>query len=250
VFFVKDIYDYPTATLFTGGEAEVGEVPKPVFVYLNGHFARSRGFEIEIEKRRTHYWTGRITYTFQQTKGKSSDPNEQKVIQESGGQASETRLSETYVDWNRPHKLAVNFDLRFENSAPRRWLKHSGLNVYLQGYSGRAYTPQNPLTTQAGEPNSENGPFQITTDVRVNHAFRLFSGRLDLSITGLNIFSTHVVNRVDPVTGQGRVWGVGSYDPVYYPSTKDNLYLKQAQVDDPSNYGPGAQWRFSLDYDF
>ena len=91
-FFVKDTYDYPTATLFSGGEAEAGEVPKPVFVYLNGHFARSRGFEIEVEKRRSNYWAGKLTYTYQQTKGKSSDPNEQKVVQESGGNAADTRL--------------------------------------------------------------------------------------------------------------------------------------------------------------
>ena len=252
-FFVKDIYDYPSATQFVSGEAEAGEVPKPVFVYLNGHFARSRGFEVEVEKRRSHHWAGRITYTFQETKGKSSDPNEQKVVQESGGQASETRLTETFVDWNRPHKLAINFDLRYDKEAPWGWMRDSGLNVYLQGYSGRAYTPRNPFTTQAGEPNSKNGPVQITTDIRVNHAVRLFSGRFDFSLAGLNIFGTHVINRIDPVTGRGRVWGEGSYDPKIpgFPTSEhDQMYLKQSEVDDPSNFGPGAQWRFSLDYDF
>ena len=249
-FFVKDTYDYPTATLFTGGEAAAGEVPKPIFVYLNGHFARSRGFELELEKRRSHYWSGKIVYTYQQTKGKSSDANEQKVIQASGGNAADTRLSETYVSWNRPHKLAVVFDARFDKTAPRNWLRQSGLNVYIQGYSGRAYTPQNPLTTQAGEPNSKNGPFQTTTDVRLNRALHMFSRRLDLSVVGINVFSTHLINRIDPVTGLGRVWGVGSYDPALYPSARNNTYLKQSAVDDPSNYGDGVQWRFSLDYDF
>src|SRR5437762_11460989 len=37
-FFVKDIYDYPTATIFSRGEAGLGETPTPIFVYLNGHF--------------------------------------------------------------------------------------------------------------------------------------------------------------------------------------------------------------------
>lgn len=249
-FFVKDTYDYPTATLFSGGEAGAGEVPKPVFVYLNGHFARSRGFEIELEKRRSNSWAGKLTYTFQQTKGKSSDPNEQKVVQESGGNAADTRLSETFVYWNRPHKLAAHLDIRFDQRAPRPWLRHTGLNVYMSGSSGRAYTPQNPLTDQAGEPNSKNGPFQITTDVRLNRSVHVFSKRLDISVVGVNIFSNHLINRIDPVTGRGRVWGVGSYDPVLYPRTKDNEYLKTGAVDDPSNYGDGVQWRFSLDYDF
>ena len=249
-FFVKDTYDYPSATLFTGGETTAGKSPTPVFVYLNGHFARSRGFELEIEKRRSHYWSGKIIYTYQQTKGKSSDANEQKVIQENGGNASDTRLSETFVSWNRPHKLALVLDVRFDKTAPLGWLKHTGLNVYTQGYSGRAYTPQNPLTNQAGEPNSKNGPFEATTDLRVN---RSLFGRFDLSVVGMNVFSTHRINRIDPVTGKGRVWGVGSYDPTYpgFPKNRSEIrYLRESQVDDPSNYGDGVTWRFSLDYDF
>jgi outer membrane receptor protein involved in Fe transport len=249
-FFVKDTYDYPTSTLFAGGEAAAGVTPKPIFVYLNGHFARARGFELEIEKRRSHYWSGKVTYTYQQTKGKSSDPNEQKVVQETGGNASDTRLSETFVSWNRPHKLAFVLDVRFDKTAPLEWLRYSGLNVYVQGYSGRAYTPQNPRTSQAGEPNSKNGPFQVTTDLRFNRSVHLFSRRLDVSAVGINIFSTRLINRIDPVTGRGRVWGVGSYDPVLYPLTRNDNYLKMGSVDDPSNYGDGIQWRFSLDYDF
>jgi hypothetical protein len=249
-FFVKDTYDYPTATLFAGGEAPAGQVPKPIFVYLNGHFARSRGFELEIEKRRSHHWSGKIIYTFQQTKGKSSDPNEQKVVQEGGGDAAESRLSETFVSWNRPHKLSLDFDVRFDKEAPWGWLRHSGLNFFVQGYSGRAYTPQNLLTDQAGEPYSKNGPFQITTDMRVNRSVHMLSKRLDFSFVGVNIFNNHIINRIDPVTGRGRVWLVGSYDPYYFPKSRNNTYLRQSAVDDPSNYGPGAQWRFSLDYDF
>jgi outer membrane receptor protein involved in Fe transport len=246
-FFVKDIYDYPVATTFSRLE---GSTVTPFFVYLNGHFARSRGFEIELEKRRSAFWSGKLTYTFQQTKGKSSDPNEQKVVQENGGDASETRLSETYVRWNRPHKLTASFDLRFEKDAPRSWLRHTGVNLFIQGLSGRAYTPSNPLSNQAAEPNSQNAPFQITTDVRFNRYIPMGSRRLDFSITGTNIFNNFVINRVDPVSGRGRVWGAGSYDPALFPDTRNDNFLKQSQVDDPSNYGPGAQWRMSLDYDF
>ena len=248
-FFVKDIYDYPASSLFKPLE---GRNLTPIFVYLNGHFARSRGFEIEFEKRRSNYWTGKLTYTYQQTRGKSSDPNEQKVVQETGGNAAETPLGETFVDWNRPHKLSANFDLRFEKDAPERWgfLKQSGLNIYIQGISGRAYTPSNPLAQQAAEPNSKNAPFQMTSDVRVNHRVHIGKRLFDLSVAGINVFNTHIINRVDPVTGMGRVWGVGSYDPFLFPTARDNLYLKQSQVDDPSNYGPGAQWRLQFDYDF
>jgi hypothetical protein len=247
-FFVKDIYDYPTATTFKRSQ---GASLVDIFVYLNGHFARSRGFEIELEKRRAKsYWSGRLSYTFQQTKGKSSDPNEQKIVQETGGDAAETRLSEAFVRWNRPHKVSASVDIRFDDKAPwdLNFLRHSGVNIYAQGSSGRAYTPINLTSTQAAEPYSKNGPFQATLDLRLNRWFKLGGQRLDIGLTATNLFSNHLVNRIDRVTGKGRVAGVGEYDPDEFPGVND--YTITSEVDDPSNYGPGVQWKLSLDYDF
>jgi hypothetical protein len=219
-------------------------------VYLNGHYARSKGFEIELQKRRAHYWSGRLAYTFQQTKGKSSDPNEQKIVQETGGDAAETRLSEAFVRWNRPHKVAASLDLRFDEETPRdwAWLKHAGLNLYLQGESGRAYTPINITSEQAAEPFSKNALFQITLDMRINRSFKVGQNRLDLGLNGTNVFDNRLINRVDRVTGRGRVAGAGEYDRRLFRDVND--YVLVSEVDDPSNYGPGSQWRLSLDYDF
>ena len=248
-FFVKDIYDYPKSTLFARGEAGLGETPTPILIYLNGSFARSRGFEIEFEKRRSHNWSGKVTYTFQQIKGKDSDPYEQKVIQENGGDAAETRLSETFVDWNRPHKLAVNFDLRFNEEPPLPWLANTGLNLFIQGLTGRAYTPVNSAGNPLGDANSGNAPFQITTDLKLNRSISLGRKKIDLSLAGTNIFNNYIINRVDPITGHGRVYGEGSYDPTN-PDLDVTHYTVEQYVNDPSNYGPGAQWRLQLDYDF
>jgi hypothetical protein len=56
---------------------------------------------------------------------------------------------------------------------------------------------------------------------------------------------------VDPETGRGRVWGVGTYDlPPGLANSESGTFTRQSQVDDPSNYGPGGQWRLALDYDF
>ena len=244
-FFVKDVYDYPTATTFKRSE---GTSLVDVFVYLNGHFARSKGFEVVLERRRNNYWSGKLSYTFQQTRGKSSDPNEQRVVQQNGGDAAETRLSETFVRWNRPHKLALNLDVRYDNQAPWAWLKQSGVNVYLQGESGRAYTPIDLNSSAAAEPFSKNALFQTTCDVKVNHFLRIGGQRLDLSLAGINVFGNRIIYRVDQVTGRGRVWGVGQYDPTNFPDVND--YTKVSEVDDPSNYGPPATWRFAIDYDF
>lgn len=245
-FFVKDVYDYPSATRvdpLTGSNIE------SYFIYQNGHFSRSKGFEVEIEKRRSNHWAAKVSYSYQQTKGKSSNPEEEKALQEIGG-ASETRLSEVFVSWNRPHKLTANFDLRFDESPPTgwRWLHHTGLNVFMQGQSGRAYTPYDRTRqNQIGLPYSMNAPFQVTTDFKVNRWFRALDRRFDLSLQGTNVFNNRLINRVDPITGRGYVWGQGAYDPTWVNGLND--YVRTGTVDDPSNYGPGAQWRLQLDVD-
>ena len=258
-FFVKDIYDYPSATSFTPTQ---GTSIVPFFVYLNGHFARAKGFEVELEKRRSAFWSGKLSYSFQQTKGKSSDPNQQKVVEESGGDAAETRLSETFVRWNRPHKLAANFDLRYDQQTPQglSWLRHAGLNLYIQGTSGRAFTPsrlENGEVVSFGEDYSQNATFQSTVDLRVNRWFRVGAHKLDIGFSGTNIFGTKVIYRVDRITGKGRVWGQGEYAPEAFldiddPEERARIMVntKAGAVDDPSNYGTGAQWRLTLDYDF
>ncbi|TMQ72720.1 MAG: TonB-dependent receptor [Candidatus Eisenbacteria bacterium] len=245
-FFVRDVYDYPSATRV---DPLSGSNIQSYFIYLNGHFSRSKGVEVELEKRRAHHWSGKLSYSYQQTKGKSSNPNEDRAIQEIGG-SSLTRLSEVFVNWNRPHKLTANFDVRFDDGAPSRfpWLRNWGMNLYLQGQSGRAYTPydianQNPI----GLPYSQNAPFQMITDLKLNYGFPLWGRRGDFSLQGNNVFSTHVVYRVDPVTGKGYVWGEGAFDPDHVHGLND--YVRTGTAEDPSNYSGGAEWRLQLDVD-
>jgi hypothetical protein len=40
---------------------------------------------------------------------------------------------------------------------------------------------------------------------------------------------------------------VGQYDPNHFPVDERT---KVSEVDDPSNYSTGRQWRLQLDYDF
>ncbi len=263
-FFVKDVYDYPTAAQFTPTE---GTDLTPILVYVNGQFARSKGFELQLEKRRSHYWSGRIAYTFSQTKGKSSDPNAQRVLAEGGGDAKETPLSESFVSWNRPHKLNGNFDLRFDKETPHalRWARQSGMSATLNGQTGRPYSKLqliNGQGVQVGEVNAYNIPFQSTFDLKLNHYFLPGGRKLDFSVQILNLFDMRVWNRVDPYTGEPYRAGVGTLDPTlpkYYDTdasgekvfseTKYQYALDQ-YANDPSNRGAPRQVRFQVDYDF
>ncbi len=184
------------------------------------------------------------------------------MVQENGGDASETPLAQTFVSWNRPHKLTLSFDLRFDEKTPERWgfLRNTGFNVYTQAQSGRAFTPYAWFVDEKraiGETNSRNGPFQVTTDVKVNHWLQFGSRRVDLGLAGTNVFNNYIVNRVDDITGDAREWGVGDYDFRQFSSIPNAAkrreamaYLYESDILDPSNLGPGAQWRLTLDYDF
>ena len=246
-FFVKDVYDYPSATRV---DPSSGTSLQPYFLYLNGHFSRSKGVEIELEKRRSHHWAGKLAYSYQQTKGKSSNPTQEIALQEIGG-SSLTRLSEVFVSWNRPHKLTANFDMRFDDQAPRDWpiLRRTGFNVFVHGLSGRAYTPSD-ITNQSplGLPSSKNAPFQLATDIKADRWFRLMGVKYDISLQGTNVFNNMMIYRIDSNTGRGYVLGNGNFDPASARSLTD--YVISSTLNDPSNYGPGAQWRLQLDVDF
>lgn len=245
-FFVRDVYDYPSAMVVN---RLTGTTIEQYSIYLNGHFSRSKGAEIVVEKRPSHHWSGKISYSFQQTRGKSGDPNQDLAMQELGG-AGETRLSEVYVSWNRPHKLSANLDVRFDKDAPRHWgiLKQTGFNLFLQGQSGRAYTPQQYGLAQDMALYSANALFQFTADFKMNRYFKVHDRRYDLSLSGTNIFNNRMIYRINSANGLGRVWGEGGYDPTN-PSNVLSSTSKVINLDDPSNYGGGTQWRLQLDVD-
>lgn len=244
-FFVRDVYDYPVSTRV---DPLSGTNLESYFIYLNGHYARSKGFEIELERRRQNHWAGKLSYSYQQTRGKSSDPNEDRALQEIGG-SNETRLSEEFVRWNRPSKLTGSFDIRWDDKAPRHWgiLRRTGINLFGQAQSGRTYTPVSIVTRDVSAlPNSGNARTQFTLDLKVNRWFKMGTRKFDISVSGTNIFKNLSINRVDPLSGLGLVWGDGVNDPRYF--TGINNFSRISGVDNPSNYG-GTQWRAQLDVD-
>ena len=245
-FFVKDIYDYPVATHV---QALAGHEPgADIFVYLNGHFARSKGFEVELEKRAAAgYWSGKLSYTFQQTqRARAATRTRQKVA------AAQRRSTPPRRGCPRRScagtartKLTANFDLRFDDKAPVRawWLKQTGINVYVQGESGRAYTPTRPRPRRRrAEPFSQNA--LVPDDRSTSSVDRYLPARRPAArrraSRGLNMFGNRIINRVDSRDRARAACGAwGEYDPNDFPDVERRT-PKVSEVDDPSNYGPPA----------
>lgn len=244
--FQKDIYDYPTSVSFQRLE---GENISDFLVFLNLDFARSRGFEIEVEKSRLKYWSYRANYTYSVAKGKSSDPNAAKIVEENGGNARESKLGEAYLFWNRPHRVnfAVDFRTARDGDRPRalgvRVPRGFGANLSGTLQTGRAYTPANAVGDDQAATNSANAAFEVLVNLKVGKEIRVGSRAMRLSLTGENILDREVARRVDPVTGRPPEAGQGLY-------VNPTPFAVNSVLNHPGFVGPGMRWRLGLDYDF
>jgi outer membrane receptor protein involved in Fe transport len=216
--FYKDIYDYPTSTTLVLKERRTSR--SNFFIYRNLDYARSTGFELELRKRRMGHWSGAIAYTYSGAKGKSSDPNNLKLVQESGGDARETELGEMFMWWNRPHKFTLWYSCSSQRgdrmrlagkTLPDDW----DMSIYTLVQSGRAYTPTNPFGDKTGQDYSKNGPFESMTNVKLRKGFRPFGLNMEATFEIFNLFNRRTGLSVDPATG--KLWkpGKGSLNSAY-----------------------------------
>jgi outer membrane receptor protein involved in Fe transport len=223
--FYKDIYDYPTSTTLVLQERTTTR--SNFFIYRNLDYARSTGVEMEFRKRRMEHWSGAITYTYAVAKGKSSDPNNLKLVQESGGDARETELGELYMWWNRPHKVTAWYSLLVDRGTdfrirgvrmPTDW----NFYFYTMVQSGRAYTPTDIFGNKTGQDYSKNGPMESTSNLKLRKGFRLLGLSLEGTFEVFNVFNNRTPLTFDPVTGKRYTPGKGSlYSPYQNPANLD-----------------------------
>ena len=212
--FYKDIYDYPTS--ISVDIATRSTRRQTFFIYRNLDYARSAGFELEIQKRRKKHTFFSASYSFSTARGKASDPNALKVVQALGGDARETALEEEFMWWNRPHKFtfSAGYQVDADQRAPRllgiRLLKDWKLSFFWLIQSGEAYTPLAGVSgTEVSTRFSTNGPIDSVFDFDFNKWFRVGGHRFTFTIAGRNMFNHRTVLDIDPVTGQSPRAGVG-----------------------------------------
>jgi len=233
--FYKDIYDYPTSTQFE--KPGVGEM----YIYRNRDYARSRGIEVEIRKKRRGRYGGSLVYTYSLATGKSSDPNTLKLIQEQGGDvgAAEASLAEEYLWWNRPHKINLHFTMNvskddkidlFGFPLPSDW----NINIQWMIQSGKAYTPETN-ERETGKRYSRNGPADNILDLRFTKYLSRGPLKYRFYLEIENLFNDRRVRRIDAETGEAPRLGAGSYS-----EDTSSLYTIY-QLGDPSYYGEPRQ---------
>jgi len=252
--FVKDIFNYPTSERFTVQYYDPVEGSKEAtyFLYRNSDYARSRGVELSVRKRRGKYLSGSLSYTYSIATGKSSDPNAQRELYV-GGATGEVELAEGYLWWNRPHRLTATMDFRVRDIRGPRVLGvplpgHWGFNVYYSLSSGRAYTPEDINGSPIGEDYSRNGPIEQNLNLKLQKWINWGNHRIDLTLQGWNVFDWDQPRSVDPVTGEPYKDGVGSYaNP---PDDPDAALARALSLADPSRNGSPRRFKFSIGVSF
>ncbi len=241
--FFNDIYDYPRSVRFERrGRPDF-------FIYINEDFARSRGIEVELRQKRSKYLWATASYTYSIATGKASDPNQSNLLQEEVGAFSQVGRDEEFLYWNRPHKLTFDVTFKvgekteppsvFGKKLPRDW----SLNFYLWLQSGRAYTPTSVLGSETAKRYSANAPMNSALNTRFSKGFHTWDRKMDFVLEVRNLFNYRYPRRIDPITGDAYVVGVGTLDR---PLSEAEII----QYNDPSLFSSPRQVRLGISGDF
>ncbi|MDH4155754.1 MAG: TonB-dependent receptor [candidate division Zixibacteria bacterium] len=213
--------------------------------YRNGDYGRSRGFELQLEKRGGGYVNGMVSYTYAFAFGKASQTNENYM---SDFQLSREPLSEAALDNDVRHSLKSNIQIFIPSTVKPRLFGlpiPNGWSLAIETFieSGRPFTPDRSypnISASTGEDiqtNSLRKPAIVTFDVRLTKDFKLAGLDYSFILWVENVFDSRNVVEVYENTGR--------------PDTQQN----QSQVIkggtpydlDPENWDYGRQIRVGVE---
>jgi hypothetical protein len=206
--YYKDIFDL-------AGSSFQLYYPHNYAIYDNSDYANAKGFEITIQKRYSHYFSGNLNYTWLLAQGNENSARE-GANRYWGSTNNRLRPRRVFpLNWDRRHVINLNLDIRIPpGDGPTilgiKPLANSGANFITQVRSGLPYTPQAiayPELDLALIDNSARMPWTFRVDMRLDKSFNVFG----LTMTGYlkihNLFDTKNVLSVYSVTG--KPWDAG-----------------------------------------
>ncbi|MBN2414104.1 TonB-dependent receptor [candidate division KSB1 bacterium] len=203
--------------------------------YYNADYGNIRGFELEVLRRPEIigflYVSGRVNYTYQVAKNKSSQVG-QGYLTEWAGQV--LPRFESYTDWDQRHTINANLDLRIpqkQNLFGTSLFNDLGVNLQWYYGSGTRWTPPKGQDKAAPD-NTGLLPSRSYLDLRASKRFHV--GRLIPSIylDIRNVFDTKNI--------------IAIADPEWYNAKDD----PEGKYNDPSVYDRGRLTRLGLRIDF
>jgi hypothetical protein len=220
----------------------------PVNVYDNRGYARSRGIEIELDKRYSNFTSGHIAYTLQWATGYSSSSFSEYIESKSD---IPNPIRERRLDWDKRHQLVANLTLQSPQGTHLNlfgWKLHDNwaATLLIRFASGQPYTPGtvDPIESLLAY-NSKNLPWTLGLDLKLQQTFNFAGLQFDLFADIFNLINRTNSQSINVWTGKPYQYGdVIENTNQYYSWRQNILYQNPAGVADPLHMNLGVRVRF------
>ena len=242
--FTKNITDLVDTRLRTGLQRYV--------IYTNSDYARVRGVEFALEKRRENYVSGKISYTISEAKGLGSYQREgyYDYITSFTGIEVVFPKTEYYLDFDQRHTFNANIDIRAGGKEGGQIFRNAGINFLFCLGSGFPYTPRTPvafnlqgLGKATGEINSARQPWTYRLDLKADKAFKLGAFNTTLYLEVINVTDKENVSIVYESSGKPDTDGLIE---LLGKTNEPFVSRYQSAVNDPRNYDVPRMVRLGL----
>jgi outer membrane receptor for ferrienterochelin and colicin len=244
--YFKDIFG-----LLTIEQRSSGDNPNLVPTYVNRDYASARGFELTLEKRFSHNFSGSVSYGYGVASGVASDPNLQR-----DEELLYLPISEQPLDWDQRH----TFSAQVLVAQPEDWL----VNLVWSYGSGFPFTPTNrnerkidPSLTNAGRL-----PSITNLNLQAEKHFSIYGQDVKFFFRGNNVLDALNISNLEPSNWPNPP-GTNSNDyRVFYSETgrAGGAYLGEDRngdgsedwipVNDPRVFAEGRNLRVGLGVKF
>lgn len=247
VVFTKDIFGLISSTRVTD---EVLGIQS--YRFINRTYASSRGLEMSIQKRLSHYIGGEISYTYSFADGVASDA----LFGLTAAGLSHLPTQELPLDWDQRSTLNVTMRLQDEN----KW----GATVVYSYGSGLPWTPfdrwarrQDPLRENSKRLNSTH-----IINIQGRKKFDIYGQELTLFFEGRNLLNEDVLipngtaPGVFPLMPNARMDGgsylteTGNYGGAFLQDLDEDGIDDFTPVNDPMIWDSHRLWRMGFGFEF
>ncbi|MBN2070855.1 MAG: carboxypeptidase regulatory-like domain-containing protein [Candidatus Krumholzibacteriota bacterium] len=247
VVFNKDIYGLISSTRVTDEDLGVTG-----FRYINRTYASSRGFELSLSKRLSHYIGGEISYTLSYADGVASNAN----FGISAEGLTHLPTQEMPLDWDQRHTLNVTLRLQDQND----W----GATIVYSYGSGLPWTPWDRFARRQ-DPLDENSLRLEQTHIinlQGRKKFNIYGQELTLFFEGRNLLDEDVLlpggtaPGVFPNMRNARMDNgsylteTGQFGGAYLQDLDEDGLDDFTPVNDPTIWSGHRQWRIGFGFEF
>jgi hypothetical protein len=209
--------------------------------YANSDFGDARGIIVKFTQRFAGGFAANIDYTFSDTKGNASNPQDARNAVLGGA------LPETFIvplNWDQSHTL--NFSIAYTKAGDY------GISIIGNFFTGQPYTPAvNKFTrvTQNAYPrNSDNKPSIFNLDMRLFKDFQIAGGMFSVFLRAFNLLDWDNPTNVYTDTGDPyytiALTEARNINPTLYTVTLEELFTNPTFFSGPRRLELGFIYNF------